>query len=181
MQTLPQEGSDIILHFRRLFSKNVMGLQGEKRFHKYHRVLSQARWSLLKAAHILLRLVVQRFGSASGPLVFGLDETIERRRGDHIKAKGVYRDPVRSSQSHFVKCGGLRWICLMLLCRVPWAERVWALPFLTALVYLIARGTGMQKRAMEQATEMRSMWVENLGGGKWDSAKMIGFPASVAA
>ena len=63
----------------------------------------------------------------------GLDDTIERRRGTKIKAKGIYRDPVRSSQSHFVKASGLRWLSLMLLAPIPWAKRVWALPFLTVL------------------------------------------------
>lgn len=63
----------------------------------------------------------------------GLDDTIERRRGAKIKAKGIYRDPVRSSHSHFVKASGLRWLSLMLLTPIPWAKRVWALPFLTVL------------------------------------------------
>ena len=63
-----------------------------------------------------------------------LDDTIERRRGKRIAAKGIYRDPVRSSDAHFVKASGLRWMSLMLLAPVPWAGRVWALPFLTALV-----------------------------------------------
>jgi hypothetical protein len=62
-----------------------------------------------------------------------LDDTIERRRGAKIKAKGIYRDPVRSTHSHFVKASGLRWLSLMLLAPVPWAKRVWALPFLTVL------------------------------------------------
>ena len=35
--------------------------------------------------------------------------------------------------SHFVKASGLRWLCLMLLVPIPWAGRVWALPFLTVL------------------------------------------------
>jgi hypothetical protein len=71
--------------------------------------------------------------AAEGPLVLGIDETIERRRSHKIAATGIYRDPVRSSHSHFVKVNGLRWICLMLLVPIPWAGRVWALPFLTAL------------------------------------------------
>lgn len=69
----------------------------------------------------------------SAPLVFGLDETIERRRGAKIQARGIYRDAVRSSQNHFVKTSGLRWISLMWLTAIPWAQRVWALPFLTVL------------------------------------------------
>src|SRR4051794_41615988 len=69
----------------------------------------------------------------AGPVVLGLDDTIERRRGKRISAKGIYRDPVRSSKAFFVKTSGLRWLSLMLLAPVPWAGRVWALPFLTAL------------------------------------------------
>jgi hypothetical protein len=61
----------------------------------------------------------------------GVDDTIERRRGKQISAKGIYRDPVRSSRSFFVKTSGLRWLSLMLLSPMPWAGRVWALPFLT--------------------------------------------------
>ena len=66
-------------------------------------------------------------------MVPGLDDTIERRRGKRIAAKGIYRDPVRSSHGHFVKASGLRWLSLMLPVPLPWAGRVWALPFLTAL------------------------------------------------
>ena len=65
--------------------------------------------------------------------MLGLDDTIERRRGAKIRAKGIYRDPVRSSHSHFVKASGLRWLSLMLLTEIPWAKSVWALPFLTTL------------------------------------------------
>jgi hypothetical protein len=68
-----------------------------------------------------------------GPVLLGLDDTIERRRGKRIAAKGIYRDPVRSSHGHFVKASGLRWLSLMLLVPIPWAGRVWALPFLAAL------------------------------------------------
>ena len=66
-------------------------------------------------------------------MILGIDETIERRRGRKIAARGVYRDPVRSSREFFVKTNGLRWISMMLLTRIPWACRVWALPFLTVL------------------------------------------------
>jgi hypothetical protein len=65
--------------------------------------------------------------------VIGLDDTIERRWGAKIKARGIYRDPVRSSHGHFVKASGLRWLCVMLLAPIPWAGCVWALPFLTVL------------------------------------------------
>ncbi len=158
MFTLPSEYSTILSVFKPYFTKRIwshvevmligailapgkrtvtsvlpiMGLSGEKHFQNYHRVLSRARWSSLQLSRELLKLLLQTF-VPKGPIVLGLDDTIERRRGAQIKAKGIYRDPVRSSQSHFVKASGLRWLSLMLLAPIPWAKRVWALPFLTVL------------------------------------------------
>jgi DDE superfamily endonuclease len=111
----------------------VLGLQADRPFANYHRVLNRARWSSRALSPILLRLLVRAFVPAEGPVLVGLDDTIERRRGAKIAARGIYRDPVRSSKEHFVKTSGLRWVSLQLLARVPWAERVWALPFLTVL------------------------------------------------
>jgi hypothetical protein len=110
----------------------VMGLSQEGQFQKYHRVLNRARWSSVAMGRVLLGLVVDTF-VPTGPVVVGIDDTLERRRGAKIKAKGIYRDPVRSSRSHMVKASGLRWLCAMVLAEMPWAGRVWALPFLTAL------------------------------------------------
>jgi hypothetical protein len=81
----------------------------------------------------LLLAVVAAFVPGDGPVLVGLDETIERRRGAKIAAKGIYRDPVRSSKSHFVKASGLRWISMQVLAEIPWAGRIWGLPFLTVL------------------------------------------------
>ena len=158
MRTLPTTMIQALVPFAPLFSKRVwehaqlllagtilapgrrtvgsalraVGLDREKRFHRYHRVLSRASWSSREAARVLLGLLVKTFVS-EGPLVLGVDETLERRRGKKIAAKGIYRDPVRSSHGHFVKASALRWVCVMVLAEVPWASRVWALPFLCAL------------------------------------------------
>ena len=158
MPPLPAELAFVILAFRPLFSHRVwkcaqvllvgailapskrtvtsalrvMGLTDEHHFQNYHRALNRAVWSCHHAGLILLRMLLATF-VPSGPLVLGLDDTIERRWGASIRARGIYRDPVRSSDSHFVKTSGLRWLSLMLLAEIPWAGRVWALPFLTAL------------------------------------------------
>lgn len=110
----------------------VMGLREERRFKNYHRVLSRARWSGLATSRILLGLLIKVF-APTGRLVIGMDDTIERRWGRRIQARGIYRDPVRSSREHFVKASGLRWLSLMALVPITWAGRVWALPFLTLL------------------------------------------------
>jgi hypothetical protein len=101
-------------------------------FTSYHRVLNRNRWSSRHVAQRLLLLLVQAF-TPEGPVVIGIDDTLERRWGAKIKARGIYRDPVRSSHGHFVKASGLRWLSVMLLPPIPWTGRVWALPFLTVL------------------------------------------------
>jgi hypothetical protein len=110
----------------------IMGHSAASDFQTYHRVLNRAVWSPLTASRLLLRFLVAVF-LPSGVVVVGLDDTIERRRGDQITAKGIYRDPVRSSHTHFVKVSGLRWLACMVLAPLSWADRVWALPFLTVL------------------------------------------------
>ena len=78
-------------------------------FTSYHRVLNRNRWSPRHMARRLLLLLVQAF-TPEGPVIIGLDDTLERRWGAKIKARGIYRDPVRSSHGHFVKASGLRWL-----------------------------------------------------------------------
>ena len=80
-------------------------------------------WSSRQAARILLVLLLQHLDGGDGPLIFGIDETLERRRGAKIRARAIYRDPVRSSRSQVVKASGLRWISLMWLGHVPWVGR----------------------------------------------------------
>ena len=158
MPTLPTEYLSILALFAPLFSKclwtqvqvlvvgailtpgqrtvtavlRIMGLGHEPHFQTYHRVLNRAVWSSWEVSRVLLLLLVKTF-AARGPIIVGIDDTIERRWGAKIKARGIYRDPVRSSHSHFVKTSGLRWLSLMLLVPIPWAKRTWALPFLTVL------------------------------------------------
>lgn len=110
----------------------VMGLAASPGFARYHEVLNRARWDERAVARTLLAQVLDAFLPA-GEVVIGVDDTIERRRGAKIKARGLYRDPVRSSRDHFVRASGLRWLSLMVMVPIPWAGRRWALPFLTVL------------------------------------------------
>lgn len=158
MSVLPTRFADLILCFAQLFRQRtwryaqellmgailapgirtvasvlrVLGRSHERHFVNFHRVLSRAVWSPRAASRVLLGLLVRTF-VPEGPIVLGIDDTIERRRGARIRAKGIYHDSVRSSRSHFVKASGLRWLVVTLLAPIPWAGRVWALPVLSAL------------------------------------------------
>jgi hypothetical protein len=111
----------------------ILGRDRDPDFCTFHRVLNRAAWSSRALAGRLLLLLIEAFVPSGAPVVIGLDDTIERRWGPKISARGIYRDPVRSSKGHFVKASGLRWLSAMLLVRVPWAQRIMALPFLTLL------------------------------------------------
>ncbi|MGH9942129.1 MAG: transposase [Pyrinomonadaceae bacterium] len=158
MPTLPAELLNLIVAFAPLLSKPVFqhaqvlalgallargkrtvtaclrvpGLSAEKHFQNYHRVLNRAGWNAPATSRILLGLFVA-LRPLSNAIVLGADDTIERRRGRQIKGIGCYRDAVRSSRQPVVKCFGLKWLAVLLLVKLPWSRRVWALPFLTVL------------------------------------------------
>ena len=194
MHTLPTAMIQLLAPFAPLFSKRLwphvqvllagtilapgkrtvsaalraVGLGSARRFERYHRVLNRAEWSSREASRVLLKLLVRTFLADEGePLVIGVDETLERRRGAKIAAKGIYRDPVRSSHGHFVKASALRWVCLMLLVPVPWASRTWALPFLSTLApserYAEEQGKSHKKMtdwARQMLLLVRRWWPE---------------------
>jgi hypothetical protein len=144
-----------------------MGLGQTEHFQRYHRVLNRAVWSGREVSRVLLGLLVKTL-VANGPLLIGVDETLERRWGKKIAAKGIYRDPVRSTHERFVKASGLRWVCLMLLVPVPWAGRVWALPFLSILAPSERYATERAKRhkkitewARQALLLVRRWWPEH--------------------
>ena len=83
-----------------------MGRSDQRDYARYHEVLNRAVWSPRAAAGILLLLLLQHLDQGDGPLIFGIDETLERRRGPKIKPRGIYRDPVRSSRSQPAACAG---------------------------------------------------------------------------
>ena len=136
----------------------VMGLSGDRNYARYHHVLNRAAWSPLQVSHVLLKLLLQHLDRGDGPLVFDIDETMERRQGPQISVLGIYSDAVRSSRSYLVKASGLRWISLMWLGHIPWAGRYWALPFLTVLApserYYQRRGRPPHKKLTDWARQM---------------------------
>jgi hypothetical protein len=196
METLPKRIIHVLRHFETVFSERtwqwakvlligallapgertvaailrVMGFSMDVQFQTYHRVLNRAKWSSRELSRRLLVMLVKLFFSANEPIVLGIDETIERRRGRKIAARGVYRDPVRSSKEFFVKTNGLRWICLMLLTPIPWAHRVWALPFLTVLA---PSERYHEQRKMRHKTITDWAWQMILQVARWTPGRKV--------
>ncbi|WP_144431712.1 transposase, partial [Jannaschia seosinensis] len=85
----------------------MTGRAEAQNFSSCHQLLNRARWNTHAMARHLLSMVVNRL-VPEGPVVIGMDDTIERRWGRRITARGIYRDPGRSSHGHFVKASGLR-------------------------------------------------------------------------
>lgn len=111
----------------------VMGLAMDHRFTNDHRVLNRATWSARQGSQLLLGRLITLLVPPGATIVLGADDTVERRSGRKSRAKGCYRDAVRSSKGHIIRCVGLQWVSMMLLVPVPWSRRVWAFPFRTAL------------------------------------------------
>jgi DDE superfamily endonuclease len=200
MLTLPTEWWTVIVSFAPLFAQpvwehvkvlivgallapgqrtvtaalRVMGVRTEKNVQTYHRLLKRATWSVLAASRILLRLAVAAFGPC-GTLVFGLDDTLERRRRDQSAAQGMSRDPVRSSPAHLVKARGLRWLCCMLRCAVGWAARVWALPVLPGGC---PAERGSQQQGRQHQTLIERAWQIIPLGVRWRPHRAVVFVAA---
>ena len=110
-------------------SANPPGFAG---FTAFHRVLNRNAWSGSALARTLLHMIVVAF-VPSGPIVIGLDHTLERRRGPRIGPASRFYDALRTREEKDATSRGLRWLSAMVLVDVPFAGRIWALPVLTAL------------------------------------------------
>src|SRR5919199_5438255 len=133
----------------------AMGLAMERHFTNYHRVLNRASWSARQGSRILLGLLLTLLVPPGAPIVLGADDTVERRGGRKIAAKGCDRAAVRSTKKHVIRCFGLKWVSMMLLVPVPWSRRVWALPFLTALCWPeTKRGLRRHKTSVDWVRQM---------------------------
>ena len=134
----------------------AVGLGDERRFTTYHRVLNRGVWSALVLSRLLLDLLVRTFLAPDAPLDLVVDGTLERRRGRKLAWKGRFHDAARSQSGHVVTSDGIHWVCVMLLVRVPWCRRRWALPFLAIPTFTpaISARLGKPHRTAPERTEI---------------------------
>ncbi|MDQ2805720.1 MAG: transposase [Chloroflexota bacterium] len=145
----------------------LMGYARDPRFSRLHQVLNRARWSPLAVSHRLLLALLARLVPSTARLTFVIDEHLERRWGPQITKRGHYRDPARSSKARAVASSGLRWICVTLLVPLTWADRPWALPFLTILTTPPAQDKAAGRRHKttgawaQQVVRLLRHWLPN--------------------
>ncbi len=97
----------------------AMGLSQVKRFEKIHRVLNRDEWNMFATVKVLVSLLLKLILKNCDYIFIAIDKTIERRSGKNIKQKGYYRDAYRSSDSLIIKCFGLKWLCAIMLIKLP--------------------------------------------------------------
>ena len=207
MQSLPNPVSEVLSPFQVLFAQQrswqkaqlllvgallcqgkrtmsrvlrVMGLEQDRHYGNYYRVLSRVGWSGLAGAQILLGLIVSLLVSG-GVIVIGVDETLERRWGKRIWGLGIYRDAVQSSSKHKVTSRGVRWQVMQVLVSLPWSRRVWGLPFLSVMVPSESTprvGNRASKSSLDWAVQMVtvvSRWLKRhwicVADGSYGNAK----------
>lgn len=79
----------------------VIGLSDDLQFQNFHRVLNRAKWLPLAFSRVLLRLLLKAFVPPDQPIILGIDDHIERRRGEKVTAKGIYTRPSSFQQILF--------------------------------------------------------------------------------
>ncbi len=159
--------------------------------------------ALLAVHRRTVSAVLRATGQDRNPGLARYHRALNRARWSaRAAARGIYRDPVRSShrkaipgrerprsgcKGHFVKASGLRWVSLSLLAPIPWTGRIWSLPFLTVLAsserYAQERGTTHKKLTdwARQGLLQTARWLPGRrivavidSGGAWPRAGAAG-------
>lgn len=134
----------------------ALGRGDQPGWQRFHDVFARASWSPLRLARRLLGMLIAAFAPRGG-LVIVLDETLERRRGRKITKRSHHRDAIASSKKIAVLASGLRWVVTALVVPIPWAGRLWALPFLSQLAP--SRKTDTKQKRQHKTIAQRARQV----------------------
>jgi SRSO17 transposase len=119
------------------------GLVGTKHHSAFHRLFSQACWSLDQVGLMVLDLLTPFLGDT---VSLALDDTLARKRGLKTFGVGMHHDPLSSSRKTKLFSWGHNWVVLGVLVRFPlWPERWFCLPILFRL-YLNQKAAKRHRR-----------------------------------
>jgi DDE superfamily endonuclease/Archaeal putative transposase ISC1217 len=124
----------IVTMGRRTVSRalRVMELHLQGHYCNYHRIYSQARYSMWKLALAVTRQVVALL-HGDEPILLVVDDTVQQKNGQKVWAKGAHRDGRRSTRGHVSIKFGHKWLVMCILAKLPGMNRSWALPVLCGL------------------------------------------------
>ena len=99
----------------------------------YRRVFSQRRWLSWRLARALTRSILRRW-VPDGPVPMCGDDMVDEHRGKRVYGKAFHRDAGRSTHTFTAYRWGRKWVVLAILVKLPFAQRLWALPILVEVV-----------------------------------------------
>jgi hypothetical protein len=139
----------IVTMGRRTVSRVLLIIQPHQDGHwcNYHRLYSQAKYSMWKLGLALTQLVIGML-PADSPIMLIVDETVDGKEGDHVWARGTHYDSRRSSRRHKRIKFGHQWLVMCVLVWLPGIDRPWALPILSGLCRdkPLAKKTGQREK-----------------------------------
>jgi hypothetical protein len=123
-------------------------VMGEGHWCNYHRLYSQARYSLWDVGRILVGRVIALL-PADAEIILIADDTVDGKAGEHVWAKGPHRDGRRSTRKHVSVKWGHKWLVMCVLVKLPGIDRPWALPILCGLCCTekVAKQTGYRRKS----------------------------------
>jgi len=98
----------------------------------YHRIYSQARYSMWKLGLALARETIKLL-PRDKPIILLADDTVDQKDGEHVWGVGTHYDSKRSSRRFKHVNFGHQWLVMCVLVWLPGINRPWALPILCGL------------------------------------------------
>ena len=131
----------------------VTGLSRSHEHSTFHRFFSRARWSPDEVGRLLFQWVLG-FVADGAPVPVVIDDTLARKKGEHVFGLGTHLDAVRSTKRVQIFCFGHVWVVLAIVVRFPFSKRPWALPVLFRLYRSLKECERNEGRAYRKKTEL---------------------------
>ena len=148
---------------RRTITRMILaaGETARKHFSSYHRLFSQAQWSLDVLGLTVLDVMQPFLGRI---VMLALDDTLARKRGHKMFGTGMHHDPLLSSRGMAVTNWGHSWVVLGVIVELPFRPGHFdCLPILFRL-YLNKKSAAKHRRAYLTRPELAVQMLRQVCG-----------------
>lgn len=138
---------------RRTVTRMILaaGSSADKHYSSYHRVFSEARWSLDSVGLVVFDLIRSFCGEV---VMLALDDTLARKRGLKMFGCGMHYDPLLSSRGKKIANWGHSWVMLGVIVALPFRPgHYFCLPILFRL-YLNKKKAQKHRRSYRTRPEL---------------------------